>query len=34
MLFIQAMVPGAVIKPLKMQLNNEFAPKRLAPWYW
>ena len=21
-------------QPLKMQLNSELAPSRLAPWYW
>ena len=26
--------PGATIRPSKMQLNREFAPSRLAPWYW
>ena len=24
---------GATISPLNMQLNSEFAPKRLPPWY-
>src|SRR5581483_124779 len=25
---------GPATKPAEMQLTSEFAPRRLAPWYW